>query len=221
MRCCRLQKRKSYNANINILKITTMKKVKVFIAMIAVALGGLIIWSCTQDEMENGQATYRYSAKEIATLRAMAEKYGVPEVVFPTESSNKLLALKDMEDIFKTFGAIKYSLSMPLEHQDSTVTSITYKTKKPLVPSLRKKRASGGESSSYSFTELVSSYPATLTFKVSWNPNRDQNGNITSFSLFVSGSLELPMALVSRGFFYLNGTASYSKNFDDTLCLTY
>lgn len=31
-----------------------MKKVKVFIAMIAVALGGLIIWSCTQDEMENG-----------------------------------------------------------------------------------------------------------------------------------------------------------------------
>ena len=35
-------------------------KVKVFIAMIAVALGGLIIWSCTQDEMENGQVTYRY-----------------------------------------------------------------------------------------------------------------------------------------------------------------
>ena len=69
-----------------------MKKVKVFIAMIAVALGGLIIWSCTQDEMENGQVTYRYSAEEIATLRAMAEKYGVPEVVFPTESSNKLLA---------------------------------------------------------------------------------------------------------------------------------
>ena len=52
-------------------------KVKVFIAMIAVALGGLIIWSCTQDEMENGQGTYRYSAEEIVTLRAMAEKYGV------------------------------------------------------------------------------------------------------------------------------------------------
>lgn len=198
-----------------------MKKVKVFIAMIAVALGGLIIWSCTQDEMENGQTTYRYSEDEITTLHAMAEKYGVPEVVFPTESSNKLLALKDMEDIFKTFGAIKYSLSMPLEHQDSTVTSITYKTKKPLVPSLRKKRASGGESSSYSFTELVSSYPATLTFKVSWNPNRDQNGNITSYSLFVSGSLELPMALVSRGYFYQNGTTSYSKNYDETLNLTY
>ena len=69
-------------------------KVKVFIAMIAVALGGLIIWSCTQDEMENGQVTYRYSAEEIATLRAMAEKYGVPEVVFPTESSNKLFSIK-------------------------------------------------------------------------------------------------------------------------------
>ena len=35
MRCCRLQKRKSNNANFNFLKITTMKKVKVFIAMIA------------------------------------------------------------------------------------------------------------------------------------------------------------------------------------------
>ena len=76
MRCCRLQKRKSNNANFNFLKITIMKKVKVFIAMIAVALGGLTIWSCTQDEMENGQVTYRYSAEEIATLRAMAEKYG-------------------------------------------------------------------------------------------------------------------------------------------------
>ena len=75
MRCCRLQKRKSNNANFNFLKITIMKKVKVFIAMIAVALGGLIIWSCTQDEMENGQGTYRYSAEEIVTLRAMAEKY--------------------------------------------------------------------------------------------------------------------------------------------------
>ena len=77
MRCYRLQKRKSNNANFNFLKITIMKKVKVFIAMIAVALGGLIIWSCTQDEMENGQGTYRYSAEEIVTLRAMAEKYGV------------------------------------------------------------------------------------------------------------------------------------------------
>ena len=41
-----------------------MKKVKVFIAMIAVALGGLIIWSCTQDEMENGQVTYRIQQKK-------------------------------------------------------------------------------------------------------------------------------------------------------------
>ena len=198
-----------------------MKKVKVFIAMIAVALGGLIIWSCTQDEMENGQATYRYSAKEIATLRAMAEKYGVPEVVFPTESSNKLLALKDMEDIFKTFGAIKYSLSMPLEHQDSTATSITYKTKEPLVPSLRKKRASGGESSSYSFDVDVESYRATLTFYVSWNPI--YNGNvITNYALTVTGDLELPAMLESMGYYYKNNRVSYSvKPYSDTADLTF
>ena len=80
-----------------------MKKVKVFIAMIAVALGGLIIWSCTQDEMENGQGTYRYSAEEIVTLRAMAEKYGVPEVVFETESGIPLPTLEEMEETFKSF----------------------------------------------------------------------------------------------------------------------
>ena len=80
-----------------------MKKVKVFIAMIAVALGGLIIWSCTQDEMENRQGTYRYSAEEIATLRAMAEKYGVPEVVFETESGIPLPRLEEMEETFKNF----------------------------------------------------------------------------------------------------------------------
>ena len=102
-------------------------KVKVFIAMIAVALGGLIIWSCTQDEMENGQVTYRYSAEEIATLRAMAEKYGVPEVVFPTESSNKLLALKDMEDIFKT-KKIPFKRLSSISESMKTEREITYGT---------------------------------------------------------------------------------------------
>ena len=130
MGCCRLQKRKSNNANFNFLKITTMKKVKVFIAMIAVALGGLIIWSCTQDEMENRQGTYRYSAEEIATLRAMAEKYGVPEVVFETESGIPLPRLEEMEETFKNFGLIKASLTAQLEVIDSTSHSMVFKTKK-------------------------------------------------------------------------------------------
>ena len=81
-----------------------MKKVKVFIAMIAVALGGLIIWSCTQDEMENGQGTYRYSAEEIVTLRAMAEKYGVPEVVFETERESHFRHWKKWKKLLKTSG---------------------------------------------------------------------------------------------------------------------
>ncbi|WP_302018694.1 hypothetical protein [Paraprevotella clara] len=107
-----------------------MKKVKVFIAMIAVALGGLIIWSCTQDEMENRQGTYRYSAEEIATLRAMAEKYGVPEVVFETESGIPLPRLEEMEETFKNFGLIKASLTAQLEVIDSTSNSMVFKTKK-------------------------------------------------------------------------------------------
>ena len=91
-----------------------MKKVKVFIAMIAVALGGLIIWSCTQDEMENRQGTYRYSAEEIATLRAMAEKYGVPEVVFETESGIPLPRLEEMEETFKNFSVGSNRLNLQL-----------------------------------------------------------------------------------------------------------
>ena len=88
-----------------------MNKVKVFIAMIAVALGGLIIWSCTQDEMENGQVTYRYSAEEIATLRAMAEKYGMPEVAFPTKSNQKLPSVEKMQNIFKMLALLKANKS--------------------------------------------------------------------------------------------------------------
>ncbi len=106
-----------------------MNKVKVFIAMIAVALGGLIIWSCTQDEMENGQVTYRYSAEEIATLRAMAEKYGVPNIKFITSSQFPLPSMKEMEQTFIEFAVIKQVVAQPLEVVDSTATSKIYKTK--------------------------------------------------------------------------------------------
>ena len=160
MRCCRLQKSKSNNANFNFLKITTMKKVKVFIAMIAVALGGLIIWSCTQDEMENRQGTYRYSAEEIATLRAMAEKYGVPEVVFETESGIPLPRLEEMEETFKNFGLIKASLTAQLEVIDSTSNSMVFKTKK--IPF--KRLSSISESMK---TEREITY-GTLIWNISW-----------------------------------------------------
>ena len=106
-----------------------MNKVKVFMAMIAVALGGLIIWSCTQDEMENGKATFRYSAEEIATLRAMAEKYGVPNIKFITSSQFPLPSMKEMEQNFIEIAVIKQVVAQPLEVVDSTATSKIYKTK--------------------------------------------------------------------------------------------
>ena len=104
-----------------------MNKVKVFIAMIAVALGGLIIWSCTQDEMENGQVTYRYSAEEIATLRAMAEKYGMPEVAFPTKSNQKLPSVEKMQNIFKMLALLKANVSTSIVMTDSTANEVIYK----------------------------------------------------------------------------------------------
>ena len=105
-----------------------MNKVKDIMAMIAVALGGLINWSCTQDEMDNGKATFRYSAEEIATLRAMAEKYGVPNIKFITSSQFPLPSMKEMEQNFIEFAVIKQVVAQPLEVVDSTATSKFYKT---------------------------------------------------------------------------------------------
>ena len=60
-----------------------MNKVKVFIAMIAVALGGLIIWSCTQDEMENER---QKKSPRFAPWRKSTECRKLPFLQNPTKS---------------------------------------------------------------------------------------------------------------------------------------
>ena len=159
--------------------------------MIAVALGGLIIWSCTQDEMENGQVTYRYSAEEIATLRAMAEKYGVPNIKFITSSQFPLPSMKEMEQTFIEFAVIKQVVAQPLEVVDSTATSKIYKTKQ--MPRTRVlKRAPETSANTIDLSRHVAAVSTSLwlTLKVTVikdkeNPNKDP-------TVSVYGNLELP-----------------------------
>ena len=83
------------------------------IAALCIALsGGITIWSCSQDELgENGESVYRYTAEEIATLKTLAEEYGIPDVKFPTESNQHLNSMKEMEEIFKNIALIKSSIN--------------------------------------------------------------------------------------------------------------
>lgn len=176
-----------------------MKKVKVFIAMIAVALGGLIIWSCTQDEMENGQITYRYSAEEIATLRAMAEKYGVPEVVFPIKSNQKLPSVEKMQNIFKTLALLKTNVSTSIVMTDSTANEVIYKNS-PL-PFKRIK------SLSESFNETTQIAYGTLTWKINWSQSV-YNGSYQAPTVSVNASLELSPEMIRQGF-HVGASNSY------------
>ena len=54
---------------------------KKYIVILFIALiGGAFIWSCSQDDLDNGQPIYHYSAEQLAEIRALAEEYDVPEV---------------------------------------------------------------------------------------------------------------------------------------------
>lgn len=168
-----------------------MNKVKVFMAMIAVALGGLIIWSCTQDEMENGKATFRYSAEEIATLRAMAEKYGVPNIKFITSSQFPLPSMKEMEQNFIEFAVIKQVVAQPLEVVDSTATSKIYKTKQ--MPRTRVlKRVPEMSTDGIDLSQFVAAVGTSFWLTLKVTVTKDKNDPNKDPTVSVYGSLKLP-----------------------------
>lgn len=103
------------------------KQIKVAATAFIALTGGLTIWSCSQDELDDfGQPIYRYTAEEIATLNSLADEYGLKDVRFITESDTPLPPLKEMKDLFKEFASIQASLSTPLEVTDSTENSISF-----------------------------------------------------------------------------------------------
>lgn len=161
------------------------------ILTLTILISSIIIWNCNQDEEFNNDGIYRYSTTEIATLHSMAEKYGIPEVKFITESSTPLPSLDEMEETFKTFAAIKALSSWPMEITDSTEHSVTYRSKN--TPYTRIQKRNLETSNSYDFSKFVSAINTNLWLSVTVTKTVTNNNNktpVTSYSASVS--LKLP-----------------------------
>lgn len=165
------------------------------IAALCIALsGGITIWSCSQDELgENGQSVYRYTAEEIATLKTLAEEYGIPDVTFDRMSETELPSIKEMEKVFKEMACIIQALSAPMEIKDSTLTSFIYSSAKSNTPRIKYKRASGGEIS-YSDDVFVNYHYTTIYLYVFWS--RDEVTN--KVNIYVKGKIDLPIGYEAR-----------------------
>ena len=199
------------------------KQIKVAATAFIALTGGLTIWSCSQDELDDfGQPIYRYTAEEIATLRSLAEDYGVPEVKFVTESNEELPCIQEVEETIKLFGAIKYSLSTALECEDSISSTFVYRTETKPFPRRQIKRASGGESttSELKTTVDVESYPATLTIHATWVPVY-QHDIITNYNIVITGDLEMPVLLEAGMCYYQNKKISYTITGENKADVTY
>lgn len=91
-------------------------QVKIIAALCIALFGGITIWSCSQDELdENGQSVYRYTAEEIATLKTLAEEYEFPTKDLIFESDTKLPTLEEWEELFQIAYGIKQDLTSPLD----------------------------------------------------------------------------------------------------------
>lgn len=138
-----------------------MKKYLIIFA--TVLIGGAFTWSCSQDDLNDGQPIYRYSAEQLAEIRTLAEKYDVTDVVYDTESEIGLPSVQEMEEAFKIVKSIRQSLSQPLELVDSTSSKVKYKTRTPMF------RRSLPDDESYVYTGssyITNSY--TIATHVCW-----------------------------------------------------
>ena len=172
-------------------KLKTQIKV---IASLCIALfGGITVWSCSQDELdENGQPVYRYTAEEIATLKTMAEEYGIPDVKFPTESNQHLNSMKEMEEIFKNIALIKSSISRPIETTQIEENQIIYKN----IPFKRNL-----EPIAETLKSTTNTAYGTITWTVKWSQSvSTSTGRYTVPSVSVNASLSLSPMMEQNGF---------------------
>lgn len=178
------------------------KKMKSFIALTIIIFSGIAVWSCSQDEIEgNEQPLYRYSASEIATLRSMAEQYGIPNVKFITESETELASMEEMETIFKNIALIKACVSAPMEIIDSTENEIIYQTRRMPFKRLETITETLNISNNISY--------GTLTWSVHWTQVYDGN-RYQCPSVSVGGQLSLSSEMERNGFHVGASNTSFS-----------
>ncbi len=173
-----------------------MKKYLIIFA--TVLIGGAFTWSCSQDDLNDGQPIYRYSAEQLAEIRALAEKYDVPEVKYATVSEKGLPSVNEMEQTFQLFSNIKSSLAQPMEVLESTEGHVCYRTRHPLF----KRTYVDGEGytgdthieTSYNVPfESGYAYSCWLIIDVSW-----ENASASNRDVEVKAELELGAELSER-----------------------
>ena len=164
-------------------------QIKVAATAFIALMGGLTIWSCSQDELDDLQPDfYRYTPEEIATLRSLAEDYGVPDIKFATESPYPLPSIQEMENTFAEFSTIKQIINQPFETIDSTANVKKLRTKMILHPRVIRSR---GESSNKDLGQFVTVFSTStwlsLTLTISENKYSDVAPQVS-----LTANLELP-----------------------------
>lgn len=159
--------------------------------ILSMLLGTLIIGSCTQNEVENEQKIYRYSEEEIATLRSIAEKYGVSNIKFITSSQVPLPSIKEMEQTFIEFAVMKQIMAQPLETVDSTASSKIFKTKR--MPQTRiLKKSPEFSTNSIDLSRFIDALNENMRLTLKVTATKDKNAPNEDPKIEVYGSLELP-----------------------------
>lgn len=173
-----------------------MKKYLFILA--AVLIGSAFTWSCSQDDLNDGQPIYRYSTEQLAEIRALAEKYDVPEVKYATVSEKGLPSVNEMEQTFQLFSNIKSSLAQPMEVLESTEGHVCYRTRHPMFKRIYVDgEGYTGDShieTSYNVPfESGYAYSCWLIIDVSW-----ENASASNRNVKIEAKLELGSELSER-----------------------
>ena len=167
-------------------------QIKVTATAFIALMGGLTIWSCSQDELDDLQPDfYRYTPEEIATLRSLAEDYGVPDIKFATESPYPLPSIQEMEKTFAEFSTIQQIINQPFETIDSTANFKKLRTKPILYPRLTRSR---GESSSKDLGQFVTAFGTNIWLDLKLTITESQHSDVEP-SISLTANLQLPQKL--------------------------
>ena len=191
----------------------------------ALLVSGLVIWSCSQEETDDVMTVYRYSSEEIATLRSMAEEYGIPNVKFITESAAELPTMDEMKEAFLMIASLNNISGSDVELVKKDETTLIFKTKVLNQPRLLKKAAESN-SVGYDAGKFVQTAGTHmwLNISVKVTENKDDNNNLNpkpGRQISVNASLEIPEKYKLRGYSVENEKTTWSNQYEDLIIVNY
>ncbi len=88
-----------------------MKKNNFLIVVFVVSLVGMVMWSCSQDEIELGQHNkYKYSVEEIVQIESLIEKYGIDINILYESKEGSLLSIEELNKLFQCISNFQTTL---------------------------------------------------------------------------------------------------------------